>query len=1125
MQSKAKGRDAAATNLRLGIAHVRQHRASTGHRVSDLVAEPMAEPGRGCYRCCKTFWWLVCRSILITTCFITCTVTVLDVAFYNPLGSMEAFYHEPNDRETLVPTGWHEQNANGLLVDPVTTALNQTGEPSWPKRFSAAFTVEFSGVSDGYINMTLLGDEATIIPADDALTTRQREQISKHAMQLLRTALTERGEAQQLDFSGRHLQTVLDDSSLEHVDDTSVLSDHDDRLILRVTADSRASEPSKSSSSVVSVKNLSIICALALTLFVSSIICGMQQNPFRPQHTQHHNHGGPRTGIGHSDAGPPFVGTATLKCPPSWSVERNHVYSLRSWIADLVLWSSATEVDGYRQGPIAAMQIQGSARELVRELTPQQLRDGDGQNTGLMLLVQLLANRYAPLGTEDVTKSIGEFLNFKRMPNESIDSVLVRYDILRNRAQQRAGFMINITGLAWLLLQALQLNAESWDRLLAPLGGQMPADELQLNDLMERIRRLYHLREGRMSGPNQQQQGATGDPGTYFAEGYFPTFAGGAEHHDMSTPRANDAFAPPASSAFACGGPNPPDPWSAHLNSTANTHAYRGNPWDVNAHVFHAGKDEVCPTCGVYFQDDGCSTDTSSDDGAVPENYGDTDGAEIYQDYVFARKRWRKFSGRGPRRYRRTWNQGKGFKKSYAAFLPPSAFAGGKGKGGGGKNSGANRKNPRDKSGQIMKCNKCGSDEHLWRRCPQNGADASRPAFVAGTSPPAMALMTSRPGAWNIGANGVLPGVHFHTQLGNVGSLGLELEQLRSVSQASSVVSGHSAAQRTDIHTATETPRHSKTGSSHSEPPSWTPGNCPSSSGIRRDPATGRALDDEEEVVPLIAGARAPAFPPPLSSPMMPSRKRDRQSDDEIRRANAEGLQRLLVGFQQHQPDAEPEAQRPRGMFPWWECKADSASLAVSDGQGIFHLRTRRHDGTVGLLVDPGAHDNLAGSLTLDQLSKEVGCKLKKGQMSTPLPVEGVGKKSQIADQSGFVEMTVVDHSGENVDASYCAPLIADSNLPPLLGNKTLRRLRSLLDLGDGRLIVPGPGGVELTLSPGSRVFQLELTDSGHYVLPLSKKPKSQQTKRSDECLDFVMGVRRNKSSSPARTSAGRADN
>ena len=88
------------------------------------------------------------------------------------------------------------------------------------------------------------------------------------------------------------------------------------------------------------------------------------------------------------------------------------------------MWSSATEVEGQRQGPIAAMQIQGSAQELVREPTPQQLRDGDGQNTGLMLLVQLLASRYAPLETENVSQSISEFLSFRRMPGEPVDSVL-----------------------------------------------------------------------------------------------------------------------------------------------------------------------------------------------------------------------------------------------------------------------------------------------------------------------------------------------------------------------------------------------------------------------------------------------------------------------------------------------------------------------------------------------------------------------------------------------------------------------------------------------------------------------------------------------------------------------------
>ena len=70
-----------------------------------------------------------------------------------------------------------------------------------------------------------------------------------------------------------------------------------------------------------------------------------------------------------------------------------------------------------------------------------------------MLLVSVLARRYAPLEAENTIKSIAEFLSFRRQPGEGIDTVLVRFDILRNMAQARAGFAVNWTGLSWLLLQ------------------------------------------------------------------------------------------------------------------------------------------------------------------------------------------------------------------------------------------------------------------------------------------------------------------------------------------------------------------------------------------------------------------------------------------------------------------------------------------------------------------------------------------------------------------------------------------------------------------------------------------------------------------------------------------------
>lgn len=231
--------------------------------------------------------------------------------------------------------------------------------------------------------------------------------------------------------------------------------------------------------------NLQVTVFMCALLVIASLICSMHQQPYRPHASQH---GQPRQHVHQSDSGPPFVGTATLKVPPSWSLERNHLYSLRSWVADLVLWASATELEAVRHGPIPALQIQGSARELVRELTPQQLQHGDwdpvtGQQvTGLMLLVHILARRYAPLEAENTTKSIAEVLSFRRLPNESIDS----------RVQNRAGFAINWTGLSCLLLQPILVPAEIWDRLLAPLNGQLPQHEHELHELMERLRRVFH---------------------------------------------------------------------------------------------------------------------------------------------------------------------------------------------------------------------------------------------------------------------------------------------------------------------------------------------------------------------------------------------------------------------------------------------------------------------------------------------------------------------------------------------------------------------------------------------------------------------------------------------------------
>ena len=120
---------------------------------------------------------------------------------------------------------------------------------------------------------------------------------------------------------------------------------------------------------------------------------------------------------------------------------------------------------------------------------------------------------------------------------------------------------------------------------------------------------------------------------------------------------------------------------------------------------------------------------------------------------MVAKRRWRRFSHKPPRRYRRNHfnkfrhqsnvQKFKRFGSSYAAFLPPNAFAAHRGPGGksGGKDKGK-RSNPRGRDGQPLKCFKCGSTEHLARHCTKPDASANMSMLVAPTNPVGLQFFT-----------------------------------------------------------------------------------------------------------------------------------------------------------------------------------------------------------------------------------------------------------------------------------------------------------------------------------------------------------------------------------------------
>jgi hypothetical protein len=162
----------------------------------------------------------------------------------------------------------------------------------------------------------------------------------------------------------------------------------------------------------------------------------------------------------------------------------------------------------------------------------------------------------------------------------------------------------------------------------------------------------------------------------------------------------------------------------------------------------------------------------------------------------------------------------------------------------------------------------------------------------------------------------------------------------------------------------------------------------------------------------------------------------------------------------------------------------------------IYHSRTRLQDGREALLVDPGAHSSIMGDRFYRRVSdlarkhhkvlSELRALPEQGPIGNPIKVGGVGKESQTCVDRGRLPCGLEDGSLGLFEGS----IVPDSDLPGLLGNQTQRAQRVILDVGNGKYLIPGPGSVHIQLPKGSKVLNLELSRSGHWMLPITHYSK-----------------------------------
>jgi hypothetical protein len=155
--------------------------------------------------------------------------------------------------------------------------------------------------------------------------------------------------------------------------------------------------------------------------------------------------------------------------------------------------------------------------------------------------------------------------------------------------------------------------------------------------------------------------------------------------------------------------------------------------------------------------------------------------------------------------------------------------------------------------------------------------------------------------------------------------------------------------------------------------------------------------------------------------------------------------------------------------------------------ENVYHSETRLPDGRPSLLVDPGSVANLCGDKWAQECAKmalQYGLKPSQNKRARPLSVMGVGNGNQTCTHDCTLPIAMSRENDTTVIGNFTTPVVANSELPGLLGLKTMRNNRAVLDMVNLQLHFCGPSDINLTLPSGTKSFQLEISPSGHLVLP-----------------------------------------
>ena len=328
----------------------------------------------------------------------------------------------------------------------------------------------------------------------------------------------------------------------------------------------------------------------------------------------------------------------------------------RTWIREVQAWLNVTSARMQPSQQAAAIQLglRGVAREFALSIPPAAISFGaviEGVATDpVTYLLYTLGDRFEALEDERTMTSGTLLLDFSSRPGEGIDSVITRFDMARYEAQSVGADIRNFHTLSTILLRAVGVTSTQMIMLLHPLGGRMPVDQRQCDQLMSQLRSMGHIME-RTPG-NIGEVLRTGSSRAYVTETTL--------HADGYAAVPSDA-APTTNNRSPDGAGNESG-WYSGNGVGWNA----GNTWNTNTYTSY-GQD-------ADGYDSGTDSDTASSCGDRDYDYSDIAhlSEEVQQQELFwamehAKGRWRQFSRKPVRKVRRFFRRtmkGKGKGKS-----------------------------------------------------------------------------------------------------------------------------------------------------------------------------------------------------------------------------------------------------------------------------------------------------------------------------------------------------------------------------------------------------------------------------------------------------------------------------